>query len=256
MADAVQGAQSFSRSINVLQLIADADRPLSRAEVLDLCGLTRPTLYRIIASLEAEGLIEAAGGNRYRLGARLVSLSRRALAQNDVRKLAEPWLTELRDATGETVHLAIRSGDEMVYIDKVESLEAVRMASTIGTRVAFHSTSVGKAYLSAMAAEDAATLIDRLDLIATTPATITDAGALRISTVKARSAGFVREIEENEPGITCFGAAIMEARDRPVGCISVSVPLFRLKEPEHYSAPLLRAVDEISGQLGYVEQAR
>ena len=74
MAASVQGAQSFARTMDVLQQIADARRPLSRAELVQLSGLTRPTLYRIIASLESEGLIEANAENRYRLGGRLVSL--------------------------------------------------------------------------------------------------------------------------------------------------------------------------------------
>ena len=80
--ESVQGAQSFARSIAVLQLIADAGQPPSRADLVRQSGLTRPTLYRIIASLEAEGLIEATGENRYHLGGRLVSLARAALEQD------------------------------------------------------------------------------------------------------------------------------------------------------------------------------
>ena len=129
MSKSVQGAQSFARSMEVLQLVADSGVALSRAELLKRCGLTRPTLYRVIASLQAEGMIEASGDNRYRLGGRLVSLARLALAQNDVRKIAEPYLARLRDATGETVHLAIRSGDELVYIDKFENLGLLRRSS-------------------------------------------------------------------------------------------------------------------------------
>ena len=252
MAKSVQGAQSFSRNMGVLQLIAEAGSALSRAELLRQCGLTRPTLYRIIASLEAEGMIEATGDNRYRLGGRLVSLARLALAQNDVRKIAEPLLAQLRDATGETVHLAIRSGDELVYIDKIESRQVVRMASTIGTRVPFHSSGVGKAFLSAMPGPDADQLIDRMALPALTPFTATGREVLRKTVRQVRKAGFVRDDQENEIGIVSFGAAICEGVDRPVASVSVSVPLFRLSEAAQYSEPLLEAVAAISRQLGFV----
>ena len=253
MSKTVQGAQSFARNIGVLQLIADSGAAASRAELLKQCGLTRPTLYRIIASLEAEGMIEQTGDNRYRLGGRLVSLARLALAQNDVRKIAEPPLARLRDATGETVHLAIRSGDELVYIDKIESREIVRMTSTIGTRVPFHSSGVGKAFLSAMPKPDAESLIDRMPLPAITPFTVTDRAALQQTVGQARKAGFVRDDQENEIGIVCFGAAVCEDADRPVASVSVSVPLFRLSaDTRRYSQPLLEAVAEISAQLGYV----
>lgn len=249
----VQGAQSFARSMEVLQLIADSGVALTRTELLARCGLTRPTLYRVIASLEAEGMIEAAGDNRYRLGGRLISLARLALAQNDVRKIAESSLTRLRDATGETVHLAIRSGEELVYIDKIESREIVRMTSTIGTRVPFHSTSVGKAFLSALSTLDADDLIDHIPLPAVTAFTTTDRDKLRRIVNRARKTGFVRDDQENEIGIVCFGAAIRESASCPVASVSVSVPLFRVsKDTRRYSEPLLVAVTEISAQLGFV----
>lgn len=253
MSVSIQGAQSFARSIGVLQLVADAEKAPSRADLVKRSGLTRPTLYRIIASLEAEGLIEAAGENRYRIGGRLVSLARTGLEQNDVRKVAEPFLTQLRNATGETVHLAARSGDELVYIDKIESQAAVRMASMIGTRVAFHSTAVGKAFLSAMPSFKADALIDRIDLPALTQFTTTDREALLAIVRKAKQDGYVREDEENEIGIVCFGAAIVQAMDQPVASISVSVPLYRMDDAQRYISPLTDAVAEISRRLGHNE---
>ena len=255
MSVSVQGAQSFARSIGVLQLIADAGEAPSRADLVKRSGLTRPTLYRIIASLEAEGLIEATGENRYRIGGRLVSLARTGLEQNDVRKVAEPFLTQLRNATGETVHLASRTGDELVYIDKIESQAAVRMISMIGTRVAFHSTAVGKAFLSAMQSSKADELINRIDLPKLTQFTTTNREALRTIVRQAEQDGYVREDQENEIGIVCFGAAIVNAIDHPVASISVSVPLFRLDDAQRYTAPLMDAVAEISKRLGYINPA-
>ncbi|RVU39142.1 IclR family transcriptional regulator [Hwanghaeella grinnelliae] len=252
MSTSVQGAQSFARSIGVLQTIADAAEAVSRATLVKQCGLTRPTLYRIIASLEAEGLIEATAENRYRIGGRVISLARTALAQNDVRREAEPYLTRLRNETGETVHLAIRSGDELVYIDKMESREAVRMTSTIGTRINFHSTSVGKAFLSAMPAQQADALIDRIEMPALTEFTTTDREDLRAIVRHAADQGFVRDDQENEIGIVCFGAAICDSTDNPVASVSVSVPLFRLEDARRYTPPLKEAVTGISKRLGYI----
>ena len=148
MATAVQGTQSFTRSIALLRHIADRSDPPALQDLLRECGLTRPSLYRMLAGLEAEGLVTQTSDKRYLPGPGLISLARKALAGQDVRALARPALERLRDATGETVHLAVRSGDEMVYIEKIESQQSVRMASTIGTRVPFHSTGVGKAYLA------------------------------------------------------------------------------------------------------------
>ncbi len=251
MSSSVQGAQSFARSIAVMQMIADSGRPLSRAELVERADVTRPTLYRIMASLEAEGLIEQAGHGRYRLGARLVNLARTALAQSDVRRTAEPEIERLRDLTGETVHLAVPSGDAMVYIDKIESREVVRMMSTIGTRVPLHSTSVGKAYLSALPPDEAAALIDQLDRPAVTEFTVTGAEALKAVVRRARELGFSREEQENERGIVCFGAAIRDKAGVPVAAISVSVPLFRLDESKDFSGAVAGAALAISNALGH-----
>ncbi|MEM8646216.1 MAG: IclR family transcriptional regulator [Pseudomonadota bacterium] len=251
MAASIQGAQSFGRSIQVLQLIADAGRPLSRVDLADMCDLTRPTLYRIIASLEAEGLIEICGQNSYRLGARLVALARTALSQSDLRHEAGPELERLRDVTGETVHLAVPSGGVMVYIDKIESREVVRMMSTVGTQVPFYSTSVGKAYLSALPPEEAAAMIDRLDRPALTAFTVTEADALKAQVDEARGLGFAREEQENEPGIVCFGAPVRDDRGKPVGAISVSVPMFRLEDAKRYAEAVSASAKSVSKQIGY-----
>lgn len=250
MATSVQGAQSFARNIAVLQMIADAERPLSRAELADAVDLTRPTLYRIIAALEAEGLIEQASAGAYRLGVRLINLARTALSQNDVRRIAAPELERLRDMTGETVHLAIPSGDAMVYIHKIESREVVRMMSTIGTRIPFHSTSVGKAYLGALAPDAAAALIDRIDRPRQTAFTVTDPAAIKAAIARARTAGVAREEQENELGITCFGAPIRDDTNAPVAAISVSVPMFRLDESKDYAGAIAAVAAEISKGLG------
>ncbi|MFX4221709.1 MAG: IclR family transcriptional regulator [Thalassobaculum sp.] len=247
----VPGAQSFSRSMAVLQLVADHPGAPTVADLMRQADLTRPTLYRILASLEAEGLIRQGADKRYRLGSRLIGLAHSALAQQDIRSLARDALSALRDETGETVHLAVRTRDEMVYIEKVESVELVRMASTVGTRVPFHTSSVGKAFLAALTEAEAEALIDRLDLPAVTGRTVTDPETLRARIAAARRFGYSSDEEENETGIVCFGAAIRDAAGQPVASVSVSVPTFRLKEDRSlYWRPLLARCAAISRQLG------
>lgn len=84
------------------------------------------------------------------LGPRLISLASQALESSDLRKVCREQLMALRDQTGETVHLAVPVNGAMTYIDKLESLQAVRMNSRLGSQVTFYSSSVGKAYLAAL----------------------------------------------------------------------------------------------------------
>jgi DNA-binding IclR family transcriptional regulator len=247
----IPGTQSFSRSIAVLQAISDYTSPPTASDLLAGCGLSRPTLFRILASLEAEGLVTKTNQGCYKPGTRLVGLARRALEDTDIRSLARPELESLRDRTGETVHLAIRSGDEMVYIDKIESLKVVRMASSIGTRVALHSTSVGKSYLSALPAADFEALINRLDLNKLTDQTATTPQALTEQVEKYRRLGYINDDQENEIGISCFGAAILNEQLNPIAAVSISVPVFRVRaEQNFYTRPLQECAANISRTAG------
>ncbi len=253
MSEVVQGAKSFSRTIKVLQLIADQPQAPSVAQLLALSELTRPTLYRILAALEAEGLVNQGADKCYQLGSRVISLAHRALAQTSIIDIARIELENLRDQLGETVHLAIRNQNELVYVDKIESREVVRMASTIGTRVPFHSSAVGKAFLAALSPDEASLLIEQLPMTAITPHSPTDKSQLAEVVVRTRLQGFSYESEENEQGIVCFGAAILNARGKPEASVSVSVPMFRLKEDVSvYSQAICSACHKISEKLGYI----
>ena len=192
----IQGTKSFSRNIDILQLIADAPRPPSLTDIIDPSELTRPTLYRVLAALEAELLVVQLPDKRYSLGPRLISLAKNALANNDIRKIARTDLERLGDKTGETVHLAIPSGTQMMIMDKIESREVVRMASVIGMLVPFHTTGVGKAFLVGLKPQKLADLINRLPLEQITSFTTTDPDRLQEKIVNAQKDGFIIDDQE------------------------------------------------------------
>lgn len=250
MANQVQGTQSFARSIGLLQHICDRSNPPNLRDLLAECAFTRPTLYRLLNSLEAEGLIVQLRDKSYKPGARLINLARSALTTSDIREKAREALVRVRDQTGETVHLAVPSGDGLVYIDKIESLETVRMNSTIGTFVPLHSSGVGKAYLAALSDEKLAAFLDAATLAPITTFTTTNPVKLREQITQCRAEGFVFDSQENETGIACFGAAILDEHALPIAAISISVPLFRLKDDQsHYTAALKECAHRLSGDV-------
>src|SRR5690606_20868971 len=114
-------------------------------------GYPPATVYRTVAGLVAERMLAPSlTGKAYVLGPRLIELASRSWDRFELRRLALGDLQALRTATGETIHLAVPDGRNMVYIDKLESPGAVRMASSIGASVSMHSSAVGKAYLAAL----------------------------------------------------------------------------------------------------------
>ena len=209
-------------------------------------------MHRIVAALVAERLlVEKQGSAALALGPRLIQLASRSWGRSELRLAAVDELKRLRDLTGETVHLAVPNGTSMVYIEKLESPSAVRMASRIGTSVSLHSTAVGKAYLAAL--DDAALkpLLKDLPMPRYTANTPVSPAQLRTLIREARERGWAVDNEENEPGIYCFGAVIRGAGGAPVAAISVSTLVFRQKEDpqKSYVAPLLEACRVISERV-------
>lgn len=241
--------------MHVLQIVADWPDAKHRPNVADLVrasGYPRPTVYRIVAALVAEQLLtEMHGGKGLALGVRLMQLASRSWGQSDLRVIAAEELKRLRDVTGETVHLAIPLGNHMVYIEKLESLSAVRMASRIGTSVSMHSTAVGKAYMAALEPRSFETLLEDLELQAYTGKTVTDRELLRAQVNVIRERGWSVDDEENESAIYCFGSAIRGPTGAPVAAISVSTLVFRQKsDPDKsYVRPLLSACAAISARI-------
>ncbi|SRR6266702_1172454 len=250
---AVAGAAAFSKFIAVLQLIADAETPPNVAKLSAASGYPRPTVHRIVAALQAESLIINTGhGNTYSLGTRLISLASRSWDRSDLRIAAVDALMELRNATSETVHLAVPSDGAMVYIEKLESPHAVRMASRIGTRVTLTSSSVGKAYLASLDIPEREALLRQAPLERFTDHTITDIDEIRREIAATAERGYAEDREENEVAIFCYGAAIRGSDNRAVGCVSISMPTFRHDGEAHerYVQPLLAACRSIAARLG------
>jgi DNA-binding IclR family transcriptional regulator len=252
------GTAAFSKFVHLLQLVAESDRPCSVAELVHLSGYPRATVYRTVAGLVAERLLAASLADKtYVLGPRLIEFASRSWEQSELRRLAVVDLAALRDATGETVHLAVPDDRKMVYIEKLESPSAVRMASRIGSSVSMHSSAVGKAYLAALNEATCERILQRLEFPRYTANTVYSAEALREQLRGIRARGWAQDEEENEEGIFCFGAAIVDASGRPVAAVSVSTLRFRQRpDPlQAYVAPLRAACDAISRRIARVPAA-
>jgi len=248
----VAGTAAFSKFMSVLQLVADAEEPATVASLVRQSGYPRPTVYRIVAALAAEGMLhENERDGTFGLGPRLIQLASRSWGRSDLRLAAVEALKALRDITGETVHLAVPNGNAMVYIEKLESTSAVRMASRIGTSVSMHSTAVGKAFLAMLDPRKREAILQALPLPRYTENTIVDLADLRAQLDLFHSNGWSVDDEENEAGIYCFGAPILNEQGEPVAAVSVSTLRFRQKaDPQQaYVAPLREACQAISQRI-------
>ena len=221
-----------AHTLDVLEALEHAHEPLGTTELARQLGMTKSTVFRILATLEERGYVaKDAVSARYALGPRLAALGERALSGIDLRRIARPVLERLHAAFQETVNLGVLESGEIVYIDMVESPHGLRMAARIGSRHPAHSTALGKAMLAYLPEGELDALL-AVHLTAQTEETITDPDALRRELRRVREAGTAEETGENEPGARCVGVAIFDERGRPTAAISVSGPDTRIHDEQ------------------------
>ena len=256
MAQQDSGTGTLGKAISVLETVALAERPMRFTEVLAVSGQPRGTLHRQLSHLVREGLLELTPDHAYAPGLRLLKLASASWARNEFRAVAAPFLEALHRETGETVHLGVLRGREIIYLDKVESRQAVRMYSEIGNAAPAYCTGVGKAALSALDEAMLAAALEGEAFRRFTPHTITGRAALLAELADIRRDGVAYDREEHEPGIRCVAAPVVDAQRALVAGVSVTGPAYRVGQDQlrqwtpHVRAAALSIMAELAARLG------
>ena len=190
---------------------------------------SRTTIRRILYSLEKLGYVEKAGiASHYRLTAKLFDLAAPSLHARHLLSATRSIMLDLLTRHSETVNLGVLNGAQIVYIDVLESPNALRIAALPGDRNPLHSTSLGKAILAFLPQSEGDALLERYPLVRRTSATITQKGQLRKHLALVRKNGVAVDLEENLSGVTCVAAPIFDNAERVVAALSVSGPTTRM----------------------------
>ncbi len=246
---------SLTKGIRVLEVLADTGRPMGISEIARLLGMDKSTIYRLLATLKSRGYLEQdAETRKYMVGPRMIALSSRILGSSDVCLQARPFMKRLLQETRETVHLAMRMEDQVVYIAQEISPEVVSVNTEIGQREPVHCTAVGKALVAFLPEDELNAVIGRLEFRRYTPRTITDPGQFRAHCHQIRAQGYAVDDEELYPGVRCIAAPIRAYDGSVVASLGISGPANRL---QYEAIPRLGRVvakyaEEISCRLGYL----
>ncbi|MGI6285052.1 IclR family transcriptional regulator [Neomoorella humiferrea] len=250
----METVQSIERALDILEVFSYSSPELGLVEISKKVGLSKGTTYRIVYTLMKRGYISQENqSGKYRLGPKTFEIGSVVMSQMEIRKVAHPYLEELRDITGETVHLVIQDKGEVLYLDKVDSTRAIRMNSFIGQRLPMHCTAVGKVLLAELPEIEVNYICNMKGMTRSTSKTITNLDMLKRHLKIVKEQGYALDDEENEEGLRCIAAPIRDCNGKVIAAISISAPVMRLNNdriPEMVKAVQTTA-ERISYQMGY-----
>lgn len=246
--------KSVDKAFMLLEVVSEYPQGVSITELSARVAMYKSTVHRLLSTMLRRGYIEQdQRTGKYKLGYTVLDLGMRLLSSIDLRREALPFLQELAQETAEVVHLAFLDRGEVVYIEKVDSPNTIRMHSRVGKRVPVHATGLGKAILAFLPQEESRDIISRYGLPKLTEYTMTDKQQLLRSLVETRENGYAVDMEENELGVCCVAAPIIENTGRVAAACSVSGPSTRITAGRiRELIPLVKATGlRISERLGY-----
>lgn len=245
--------QAIDRAVMILKCFSEKRRELKLTDISDELGLNKSTVHGIITTLKYHGLIDQNEENqKYRLGIYILELADILISSMDIRNVASPVIKDMCLKLEETVHLGVLDNMDVVYIDKQESNQSMRIFTTIGTRNPAYCTGIGKAMLAYV---DPVILMEQLPekLERFTKHTITEKAELLKELESIREKGYAMDNEERIEGLTCIASPVFDHTGRAKYSISVSGPTIRMtKDKIEETIKLVKeSAMEVSNRLGY-----
>lgn len=244
---------SVARTFALIELLARRGSLGMRAISREL-GIPTGSTHRLLAELADERIVERTELGDWKLSYRLVQLAGIQLERISLPSLARPVLEQLAAETRETAFLAVPSGDEIVYLDKVQTDMQLQLNVELGTRRPMYCTGLGKAILAFLPEPRQRQLLARGTFVPYTPNTITDPMLLSVELQRTRERGYAVDREEIIPGVHCIAVPLLDHTNRAVGAISIAGTSPRL-ESARFDALVQRVVSagrELSLRLGHV----
>lgn len=248
--------QSADRIFAILEALADhgSMRIIDLSEQL---GLHKSTVHRLLASLISMGYVtQNVQSGAYSLTYKLVEMSGKILKNTDVLSLVHPFAEQLSNICDETVHFVKKTGNCVLYLEKVESqsvrARAFRLSSQVGITRPMYCSAVGKVILAYLPDSEVDEIWNSSAVERRTEYTITDLPTLRKELRLIRKRGYALDNEENELGIRCIAVPVFDYHDTPEYALSVSTLVGRMPDdrlPE-LSGQLIETSREISHVLG------
>lgn len=251
----MSNVQSVERALTLLNELSDYPDGLQITRLAERVGLTKSTTHRLLSTLmNLNYIVKDENSDKYKLGLQVIYLSRNVSGNLGIIEISRPYLEQLSNDVNETIHLCVEDNRSVLYIDKIESNQTVRMYSKIGSRRPMYCTGVGKILLSGMDLNYYEKIVSEIQFEAKTPNTITSKEELDREVALVKKREYALDNIEVEEGIRCIAAPIYDQRGKIIASFSISGPSSRItmdRVNEELVDKVKEKTYEISRQLGF-----
>jgi DNA-binding IclR family transcriptional regulator len=220
--------QSLEKGLAVLSAFDGAHRSMTLAEVAERTQMTKASAQRTVHTLQVLGYVgKHPQTRRFQLRPKVMDIGFNYLANHPVVQIANPYLSQLSNASGETASLTEPVERDMLYIAQRVTNQFIPVSTPVGMRIPMYCTSSGRAWLSSLPVAAARRILQESDRAARTPATLTSVNAILVRIAACRKLGYATNAEELFLGDMGIAAAIVDRSGRALGAVHVSPPTSR-----------------------------
>jgi IclR family transcriptional regulator, acetate operon repressor len=225
----VPAGSAILRALKILEALAEHERPPQLGEIAQAVALPKPTVLRILGTLEHAGIVaREPDAKRYGFAERINRFAGKVLLGSPNRSTRHSILEELVEQVGETCNFTIPNGNSVLYLDRVETGWPLRVALGPGSRVPLYASASGKLFLAAMTKRSRDRFLSQTPLIRHTPTTLVDTKRLAAEFELVRERGYALENEEYLPGICCIAVPVRNSDGKVVAAVAAHAPLSRM----------------------------
>ena len=243
--------QSIERGLSIIQAFSHEHPDLTVSEAAKITDLSRPTVRRILLTLEELGYVHAING-RYTLTARVLSLGYAYISSKNIWEFTHPHMRKLVEKTEESTSIAVLDQTEIVYVARIPTKRIMTISLDIGSRLPAYATSMGQVLLAHLSPTELDTYLKSVELKPFTNKTIIDKETLIDQLEEIRVNGWASAGQQLEDGLYSIAAPIRNKTGKVIAAINISAHAGRISQQlkdDFYIPVLLQTADEISKDL-------
>ena len=221
-------------------------------EIVKALGLNRANVHRLVATLDRLGYVVRLEDGKICLSYKMFKMGSTVPHSRKLDEVTKPFMHQLSELSSETVNLGVLYADSVIYLDKVEAKQYLRLDNQIGEVDPLYCTALGKVLLSGFTVEELEELLASVELRPYTKNTIVDKEELLKEIGEVRKRGFAMDLKELDVNLHCIAAPIYDYRNKVVAALSISGPSIRFSRENmnKLAAPLVEITSKISREMG------